>query len=171
MAKQSKSKVQESAVKPLTIKQATDAHQVITALIENDKANKFVFASSVRCRLALNLRKTKPITEEFMNVNNELVAKYGEKELEVKKVNDVDTPVETGRFIMRADMTNWEKFAEEYKALVNSATDLVLQPIKNYELAGVSEKDYNDPNADPSKQNQVPTELIEVLYEVGLLVE
>lgn len=162
-------KVDFTKTKTLSVRQATDAHQAISSILEADKTNKLVLTGAARTRLALNLRKTKPIVEEFMNQNNALVEKFGEKEIVVQKVDGVDTPKETGRFTIKAASPKFNDFAEAYKQMVEEDSGVVLNPLQPYELYGVSVTEYNDPKADPKKQNQISTEVVGVLIETGLL--
>lgn len=172
MAKSNKVKFPVSGKKCLSIREATDAHQVLNALIEADKANKYVLPSSVRISFLVgNTRKTAPVVEGFMAENNRLVEKYGEKEVVKHTVDGVEKDVETGKFKISADSKDWAKFSEEYKAMIEEDADIVLRPAKPFELSGVSEAEYNDPKSDPKKQNQIPTELIQVMFNVGLLVD
>ena len=163
-----KKQVEEKS-ESLTVKQAAEAYAAIEALLESDKENKFIFASAVRCKLALNLRKTKPVAEEFMKENNRLVEVYGEKEFAPNPAGGEAIP--TGRNQIRADSPNWEKFRVEYKEMAESDSEITLSPVKPYELAGVTEIEFNDPKADPKKQNQIATQVFSILYDTGLLTE
>jgi hypothetical protein len=154
-----------------TISKAVSAIEAIKTIIEADKENKWVLASAVRCRLALNQRKLLPVYEEYVNASNALVAKLGTKETKKETVDGVEKEVETGRYVISRASPNWTEYVDEITELLNSEVDVELSPIAPFELAGVTEKEYSDPNADPKRQNQVPTDLIATLYEVGLLKE
>jgi len=155
--------------KTLTVKEASEAYQALEALIIKDNANSLIFSGAVRCKLALGLRKTKPVAELFMNENNRLVEKYGEEELAPNK--DGGDPIKTGRHTINAKSPNWEKFREEYKAFAEGDSEVSLQPIAPHELYGVTPEQFNDKDFDPKSCNQLSTELVAVLYQSGILTE
>ncbi len=155
--------------KGLTVKAAAEAHAALQLLLESDKENKFIFASATRCKLALNLRKTKPVADQFTEEQNRLVKQYGEPVL--KPNPEGGDPIVTDNMQIKADSPNWPKFRDEFETMLASDSEVVLSPMKAYELAGIPEDKFNDPNAEPSKQNQIPTAVYSVLYATGVLTE
>lgn len=149
-----------SAPETLDVKQACTAHEAIQALIKDDRENKLVFPSSVRIKLAAQLRKTKPVYQEFSEEKIRLFKLYGEPVLD-KDGKDTGS--------MKLKPENTERVDEELKAALAVDTGIVLTPITTEDLAGVSEahlKVYPD-----AKQNQVDIELVAVLMDSGLLKE
>ena len=148
-----KAEIQENQIArhmaTLTVRKALEANIALNQLIVNDKENKFVFPSVVRIRLALNLRKLRPVVEEFQKENTELIKKYG-TQVKDKEGNDIE-----GQFQVGVKSENRTKFDDEQKALVDSDSEVSLSPITDKDLS----------------ENQLSVDLIAALYDVGLLVE
>jgi hypothetical protein len=125
----------------LTIKQAISAYEALSLLIAKDKEDKYIFASAIRIKFALNLRKVKDVVEEFSKEHNALVKAHG-------------TEQKDGTFKVE-DPEKLKVFNIERNNLLEQDSDVTLSPIEI--------KDLGD--------NQVAIDLIVVLLETGLLKE
>lgn len=125
----------------LKYKQGVQAQNVIQALIQSDKDNHFVFPSSIRIKFAGNLRRVRPITEDYEQERNRLVKELGEK------VGDTDQ--------IKVKPENMQKFTEELNKVLEMDSEVELKP--------VSQADLGD--------NQIPIDLLATMLEVGLVTE
>lgn len=125
----------------LKIKQVIAAHDALSILVSNDKENKFILPSSVRIKFALNLRKVKPVVEEFYKEYNKLVETHGE---------------------VQADGT-FKVVNEEKLKVFNIERNDMLEQQTDVELSPVDFKDLGD--------NQLAIDLIAVLLDTGLVKE
>lgn len=141
----------------MKLKTILSAHVALQELINLDRQNKLVLHSSVRIRLAGAIRKTRPITEDFTEQNNELVTKYG------TQVLDKDQQPVPGQFVVNPDSTTFETFRKEKQELLDTDIELAFTPLETNELFGKTD--------DETKQNQIPLDLCSSLIEVGLLKE
>ena len=139
-----------SDTKKLTVRQVIDAHHGISNLIDSDKRNKFILSSATRIKLAGNLRKTKAVFEDYETERTALVQELGSKD---DKGNVTVTP------------ENQDKFATTLKVALDVETDVVLNPITEAALLGVTE----DEEKAGKKANQIDIDLIAFMQEVGLL--
>lgn len=124
----------------LTIKNIISAHGALLDLSQNDRANKFVFSSAIRLRLALNLRQTRPVFENYEERRVELVEKLG-------------SPA-TASGTSRVKPENLPTFKAEHDAMLKEETDVQLNPLKEAELG----------------ENQIPFDTLAALLDSGLLV-
>jgi hypothetical protein len=144
----------------LTVKQACTAREAIQALIKDDREDKYVLSSAVRIKLAGNLRKVKPVYDDYTEQRQAVFTKYGEKVLD----NDGK---ETDQIKLKPE--NVEVANKELEAALNVETDVELKPVTVEDLSGVTAA---DKKAHPEiKENQVDVELLGVLLDVGLLTE
>lgn len=125
---------------PLDTRDCVKAQHIINTLIEEDKANKFVFPSSIRIKLAGNLRKTRPVVEDYLKEHESLVKRLGEP---LKDKPD--------QIMVKAENAN--EFTKENEGMLAEKTDITLNPI--------TEKDLGE--------NQLSIDLIANLQDVGLL--
>jgi hypothetical protein len=102
----------------LTVIQTIQAHGAISKLIEEDKANSYVFPSAGRIKLAGNLRATRPIVEEYKAEHEALVRKLGAQKEEVIAVTE----------------ENHAAFIEEHTAMLDADTGVTLNPLTEKEL-------------------------------------
>lgn len=141
----------------LSVKRAIRAHEVLVKLA-NLVAEKGLFLlTSVRIRIAQNLRKTTPVYEDFMQKKQELFARLGDK-------------TDESTYTLPPDHKNRAEFNQEFAAALDEVTEIEsLRKITEYELAGVSKDDYENPGSSPKPQNQVPIDLIIALDDLDLL--
>lgn len=144
----------------LTTKQAIDAHVALSELINLDKTNRLVLSSAVRIRLAGNIRKTKPLVEEYVAERNALIKKLGTP----SKGNPAESEVLEG-----SDTA--QEFKDQIKAMESEDSELTMAHVKEHELFGVTESDYKNDSRDSRKDNQVPVDLIASLQELGIVTE
>lgn len=138
-----------SEAKELNVKDVLEAKAALEALIRGDKEDKLVLASSVRIKLAGNIRKTRPVNEDYNETRTGNIQKLGE---EVK-----DKP---GTFRVKPE--NLKAFLDQDKDALATKTDVIFQTITEAELFG-------DLEADAKDQNQVDIDVIDVLKECGIL--
>lgn len=124
----------------LKVKDVLTAHLAILDLIEADKTNKFVFASATRIKLAGNLRKTRPVFEEFTKEKDELIKRLG-------------APVEGKPDEVKVTEENQAKFVSEIEAMYEADSDVTLNPVDAKDLG----------------ENQLPIDLLANLETFGLL--
>lgn len=140
----------------LTVKQALEARAVLADLVGKDKENKYVFSGATRVKLALNLRKLNPIQEEFQKENTDLIKSLGKPILDEKGAaipDSFEVPKDTDEFVV---------FQTKQKELLDADTDVTLSVLSEESIVGKE--------GDP-RSNQLPIDLLGLLYEVGLLVE
>lgn len=125
---------------PLDTRGVVKAQHAINSLIEQDKENKFIFPSAIRIKLAGNLRKTRPVVEDYLKEHETLVRRLGKAQ---KEGGNITVTTE-----------NVEEFNKENNAMLDEATEVTLNPI--------GEKDLGE--------NQLSIDLIATLQDVGLLV-
>lgn len=148
----------------LTYNKSYQAYRILDKLLKFDSENKIVLATRVRAKIASNLRKVKEAYDYVLSEKNRLVAKLG--------TNVVDSNgKETGEFRIEPATEAHDSFVKEFGELLDSDSDVEIKPITQWELAGVTEEVYNDTSSDPAKQNQIPTDLVVELLDIGLITE
>ncbi len=124
----------------ITVSKAIQALDAINALIEADKANKFVFKTSVRVKLAALRRKLRPIVDDFNQERDALVKKLG-------------APVAEKSEEIRVTKENMGKFFSE-----------VAEAMKHEEViefTALTEADLGE--------NQVPVDVLDALLELEIV--
>jgi len=124
----------------LTVKKIIDSHLALSDLIQKDRENKFVFPSSIRLRLAGNLRQTKPVFEEYETERLTLVEKLG------------TPPGVDGK--TRVKNENIATFKTEHEAMLKEEYELQLVPLNAADLG----------------ENQIPIDTLAALQDAGLLL-
>ena len=147
----------------LSVKQVLEAQGVINALLVADRDNKYVLASATRIKLAGNLRKTRPVVEDYQNEHKELVKRLGEP------IKDEKTGKDTGAIKVKPE--NQEEFTKENEGMLNAVTEVWLNPVEAWQLSGVSKAEFENPETDASKHNQIPVDVYASLISVGLVKE
>lgn len=132
-------------LKTLNVKEVCTAHEAILALIKDDRENKFVFPSAVRIKLAGNLRKTRPVYDDYKAQQIEVYKKHGEVVLKDGKPTDA----------MQLRPENMEVAQKELADVLLVDTFQTLNPITVKDLG----------------ENQIDIDLITVLQATGLLEE
>lgn len=153
----------------LSVQKALESYVSINELIKQDGVNKWVFPSSTRIKLALNLRKLRPIQEEFTKENTELIKQYG-----VQQNDEAGKPIE-GNFSVDPATEQGKLFRKEQQALLDADSEVCLSPVKAEDLIGqdvppVTTSDGTVIRAGV-RSNQIPVDLITLLFDVGILVE
>jgi hypothetical protein len=140
-----------SEQKKLSVQQVCEANQAIMALIDSDKRNKFILSSATRIKLAGNLRKTKDIAADYDTERQALVKELGAVDETTKSVT--------------VKPENNDAFSTQLKAMLAVETDVVLNPITEAALLGVTEEEEKA----GKKANQIDIDLIAFMQEIGLL--
>lgn len=140
----------------LTVRQVLETRGVLGDLVIKDKENKYVFSGATRVKLALILRKLNPVQEEFQKENTDLI-----KELGKPMVNEKGE-VQPDNFEVAKDSPEYVTFLARQKELLDAETDIVLTPIPQESIVG---------NEGDPRSNQIPIDLIGLLFDVGLLTE
>jgi hypothetical protein len=104
---------------PLTTKEVVKAQHAINSLIEQDKENKFIFPSAIRIKQAGNLRRTRPVVEDYLKEHETLVRRLGKAS-------------ESGNITVTPE--NVEEFNRENNAMLAEPTDVVLTPMTEKDL-------------------------------------
>ena len=102
-----------------TTEQVLRAHAALQNLVKADSDNKYVFKTSVRFKLAQNLRKTTPIQEDVEKERNNLILKFGSQD-------------EKGNTIVKPE--NLQAFSDGIKSLLAVPVDVTFNVIKAEEL-------------------------------------
>lgn len=124
----------------ITVSKAIQALEAINALIEADKANKFVFKTSVRVKLAALRRKLRPIVEDFNQERDALVKKLG-------------APVSEGSEEIRVTKENMKEFLAEVAEAVKHEETIEFTPLTESDLG----------------ENQVPVDILDALLELEII--
>lgn len=124
----------------ITVSKAIQALEAINALIEADKANKFVFKTSVRVKLAALRRKLRPIVEDFNQERDALVKKLG-------------APVSEGSEEIRVTKENMKEFLAEVAEAVKHEEAIEFTPLTEADLG----------------ENQVPVDILDALFELEII--
>lgn len=131
----------------ITVKQALEALESLSNIIAGDRKDSFILSSAVRIRIAGQLRRLRPINEEFNTERNALLKGLG-------TLNKEGTSYDLG--------ANKERFEAELKALLDEPTEInELIKLTNDELFGKPE----------GKQNQIDMVVVESLIGLGILPE
>lgn len=141
----------------------------LTELIKRDGENKWILPSSTRIKLSLNLRKLRPIQEEFTKENTENIKTYG-----TQQNDEAGKPID-GNFSVDPATDQGKKFKAEQQALLDADSEVCLSPVKAEDLIGqdvppVTASDGTVIRAGV-RSNQIPMDLIALLFDVGILVE
>jgi hypothetical protein len=126
----------------LTVQQSLEAYQVLKTLIESDKQNKFVFASSVRLKFSRQFAKLKNDVDAYKAEHAALVTRLGKQEGDRISV-DANGPEAVA------------EFNKENSRMLSQKTETELVPVKDEELG----------------DNQIPMDLLAVMVDVGLLTK
>lgn len=135
----------------LTVKQVIQANVALTELVKADKENKFILPSAVRIKLAGNLRKTRPVSDEYLEAYNLLVERLGEQ---------VEGAPEGS---LKVKKENIATFKQEHKDALAVEKDITLTSVKQKDILG--------DDGDGKKSNQIPVDLLADLIEVGVIQE
>lgn len=124
----------------ITIKKIIEANSALIDLTHNDRESKFVLPMSIRLRLGVNLRQTRPLAEEYESKRAALVEKYG-------------VPFGTsGQYRVKPE--SMADFKAEHDALLKEEFEVTLSPLKEADLG----------------ENQIPIDTLVALQDAGLLV-
>jgi len=136
-------------------KPVVDAHIALSALIQCDRANKYVLGSDVRIRLAGSLRKTKPVYEDYNAEKVRLFQKFGK-------------PNKDGELEVGPSNPHYAEFHTELAKMNQEDTEIEgFSSVTKEELFGkiVKTKDGETP------ENQIDVDILTTLLEVGILEE
>ncbi len=144
----------------LKTKQIVEAHNVLLSLINSDKENKFILSSATRIKLAGNVRKTKPIFDDFNEANQSKVRELGTQILDTE-----GKP--TDRIQVQGD-NNLKVYLADINEALDKPVDIAFSTVTAEELAGVT-ADFLKSHPE-TKENQIPIDLLADLQQFGILV-
>lgn len=146
-------------INKLTVRSIIQAGDAIETLVKADQANKYVLSSATRIKLAGNLRKTRPVRDDYIEQRNALVVKFGEKVIKDGK--------ETDQIEIQPDSKNKPEFNKEHDGMLNSETDVALSKVSQVDLFGFTDEQVA---ANPAlKQNQIDINLLLALQGAGVI--
>jgi len=126
----------------IKLKSVISGYNALQELIAADKTNKFIFASATRIKFAGNVRRARPLYEDYLNVRNVLIEKFGTKQ-------------PNGSFMILPTSEGAASFSKEDKDALEVAVDIKFHPVKTSDLG----------------ENQISIDTLEALLEAGLVTE
>lgn len=136
------------------------AHNALSALTEQDKAKSYVFALSVRFKLAGNISRLKELIEKIQVEQGKLFEQFG-------------TANDKGQHEVKRTSDKWTEFEAAMKAIAEEEFDVEVKTLTESELGNsrtVKSRDEKGQVSENAVENQVSLDVIADLLSTRILV-